>query len=219
MGNRSTHEVYFDKRIITVVSVDVKKNWGYSFLMSIKIKRIDNKEYEFSYVDLLRLSLKDIEDMYLLNVQRKLHHLKLEYEVDFINALLLYIKRVVIKNKIKDDQLGVESYQCTLNLTKPKFYFSGIDHKIPYTTTRTEKGVVYLNKYDMESLMRCDEVHKFCNGTLVKVQDNLLKMVNENRLDHNNVKLEVREWTKNDIKRSKMMLEAIEKTLKHRENL
>ncbi|GJW41352.1 hypothetical protein Tco_0067197 [Tanacetum coccineum] len=171
MGNRSTHKVYSGKRIITAVSVDVKMKWGYDFLTSIKVKRIDNKEYEFSYKDLSRLSLNDIEDMYLLKVQGKLHHLKLDYEIDFINALLLYIRRVVIKNRIKDIQLG-------------------IDHKIPYTTTGTENGVVYLNKYDVKSLMQSKEVHEFCDGTLLKVQDNLLKMLNENKLGHGNVKLE-----------------------------
>ncbi|GJS41089.1 hypothetical protein Tco_0566132 [Tanacetum coccineum] len=105
MGNRSIHKVYSDKRIITIVSVDVKKKRGYSFLTSIKVNRTDNKEYEFSYANLSRLSLNDIEDMYLVKVQGKLHHLKLEFEIDFINSLILYIKRVVIKNRIKDTHL------------------------------------------------------------------------------------------------------------------
>ncbi|GJV02121.1 hypothetical protein Tco_1335690 [Tanacetum coccineum] len=117
-----------------------------------------SKEVHLYHVDALndlsRLSLNDIEDMYLLKVQGKLHHLKLEFEIDFINSLLLYIRRRV-------------------------------------------------------------EVHKFCDGTLLKVQDNLLKMLNENNLGHKNVKLEGREWTKNDIKRSEAMLEKIDKTLKH----
>ncbi|GJW57454.1 hypothetical protein Tco_0104185 [Tanacetum coccineum] len=219
MGNRLTHKVYYDKRIIIVVSVDVKKKRGYGFLTSIKVKRTDNKEYEFSYANLLRLSLNDIEDIYLLKAQGKLHHLKLEFEVYFINTLLLYIRRVVIKNKIEDTQLGVESYQRTPNLTKPKFYFAGIDHKIPYTTTGTEKGVVYINKYDVKSLIQRDEVHKFCDGTFLKVKYNLLKMLKENSLGRGNVKLEGREWTKNDIKRLEAMLERINKTLKHKEQL
>nr|GEV45339.1 hypothetical protein [Tanacetum cinerariifolium] len=191
--NRSTHKVYSDKRIITVVSVDVKKKWGYDFLMSIKVKRTNNKEYEFSYANLSRVNLNDIEDMYLLKVQGKLHHLKLEFKIDFINALLLYTRRVVIKNMIEDTQLGVESYQRTLNLTKPKFHFSRIDHKIPYKKTRTEKGVVYPNKYDVKSLMHCDEVHKFYDDTILKVKDRLLKMLKENRLGRGNVKLKGRE--------------------------
>nr|GEW28162.1 hypothetical protein [Tanacetum cinerariifolium] len=67
--------------------------------------------------------------------------------------------------------------------------------------------------------MQRDEVHKLCNGTLLKVQYNLLKMSNENKLGRRNVKLEGKEWTKNDIKRSKDMLEKIHKTLKHIEQL
>ncbi|GKA41593.1 hypothetical protein Tco_0734253 [Tanacetum coccineum] len=66
MGNKSTHKVYYDKKIITVVSVDVKKKRGYGFLTSIKVKRTYNKEYEYNYADFSRSSLNDIEDMYLL---------------------------------------------------------------------------------------------------------------------------------------------------------
>ncbi|GJT94539.1 hypothetical protein Tco_1090057 [Tanacetum coccineum] len=159
IGNRLTHKVYSDKRIITYVSVDVKNKQGCSFLTSIKVKRTKNKEHEFSYAYLSRLSLNEIEEIYLLKVQGKLHYLKLEFKIDFINALLIYIKRV------------------------------------------------------------CDEVHKFCDGTLLKVQGNFLKMLKENRLGRGNVKLDGREWTNNDIKRSEVMLEKIEKTLKHREQL
>ncbi|GJR46927.1 hypothetical protein Tco_1315030 [Tanacetum coccineum] len=72
------------------------------------IRRFDDKEYEFSYVDLSRLSLNDVEDIYLLQVQDKLHHLPLEFLKDFKNELLLYIRRVMIQNRAKDIQLGVE---------------------------------------------------------------------------------------------------------------
>nr|GEV44863.1 hypothetical protein [Tanacetum cinerariifolium] len=51
----------------------------------------------------------------------------------------------------------------------------------------------------------------------IKVQDNLLKMVNKNKLGHGNKKLEGRIWAKSDIKSSKEMLEKIDKTLKHKE--
>ncbi|GJW48392.1 hypothetical protein Tco_0080038 [Tanacetum coccineum] len=72
---------------------------------------------------------------------------------------------------------------------------------------------------NVRSLMKLDEVHKFCDGALLKVQDNLLKMVNENKLGRGNVELEGRVWTKSDIKRSKEMLEKIDKTLNHIERL
>nr|GEU48801.1 hypothetical protein CTI12_AA475510 [Tanacetum cinerariifolium] len=59
-----------------------------------EVRRSDDKEYEFSYADLPRLSVNDVEDMYLLQVQDKLHHLPLEFVKNFNNALLMFIKRM-----------------------------------------------------------------------------------------------------------------------------
>ncbi|GJU26494.1 hypothetical protein Tco_1165115 [Tanacetum coccineum] len=115
--------VFSDLRIKLVVHINVKKKWGYGFLTLILVRRSNDKEYEFSYADLPRLNVNDVEDMYLLQVQDKLHHLLLEFVKDFNNALLMFIRRTVIKNRVKDMQLGVECYQRTLNLTKPTMFF------------------------------------------------------------------------------------------------
>ncbi|GJR61552.1 hypothetical protein Tco_1503714 [Tanacetum coccineum] len=74
---------------------------------ALNVRRSDDKEYEFSYADLPRLSVNDVEDMYLLQVQDKLHHLPLEFVKVFNNALLMFIRRTVIKNMVEDIQLGV----------------------------------------------------------------------------------------------------------------
>ncbi|GKA38127.1 hypothetical protein Tco_0724692 [Tanacetum coccineum] len=132
--------VYSDLRIKSVVRVVVKKKWGYSFLTSIVVRRFDDKEYEFSYADLPRLTLNDVEDIYMLQVQDKLHHLPLEFVKYFNNALLMFIRRTVIKNRVEDIQLGVESYQRNINLTKPTMFFNGIDQGIPFTMTAMHKG-------------------------------------------------------------------------------
>nr|GEV74605.1 hypothetical protein [Tanacetum cinerariifolium] len=97
----------------------------------VRPMRSDDKEYEFSFTHLPRLSLNHIGDMYLLQVQDKLHHHPLEFMKDFNNALFLFIKSVVIQDRVEDIQLGVESYQQPLNLTKPMMFFEGIDQKIP----------------------------------------------------------------------------------------
>nr|GEW90464.1 hypothetical protein [Tanacetum cinerariifolium] len=145
------------------------------------IRRSDDKKYEFRYVDLHRLSVNDVEDMYLLQVQDKLHHLPLEFMKDFNHALLMFIRRTVIKNRVEDIQLGVERYQRTLNLTKPIMFFKGIDQRIPFTMTTTHKGVVYLNQYKIKSLKKLSEVKKFYDGTLVKIE-NLIDMLSKNKL-------------------------------------
>ncbi|GJR80679.1 hypothetical protein Tco_0151464 [Tanacetum coccineum] len=111
MSTRTKGSIYSYLRIKSVVRVVVKKKWGYGFLTTIVVRKSDDKEYVFNYADLPRLSLNDVEDMYLLQVQDTLHHLPLEFVKDFNNALLLFIKRVVIQNRVEDIQLGVKSYQ------------------------------------------------------------------------------------------------------------
>nr|GFB54744.1 hypothetical protein [Tanacetum cinerariifolium] len=55
---------FSDLRIKSVVRINVKKKWGYGFLTSILVRRSDDKEYDFSYADLPRLNVNDVEDMY-----------------------------------------------------------------------------------------------------------------------------------------------------------
>nr|GFA65832.1 hypothetical protein [Tanacetum cinerariifolium] len=63
-----------------------------------------------------------------------------------------YLKKIVgiiFKNMVEDVQQGVESYQRKLNLTKPQ---------------RTYKS-------KKKRLLRVDEIHKFCDGTLQSVRN------------------------------------------------
>ncbi|GJW05046.1 hypothetical protein Tco_1563902 [Tanacetum coccineum] len=186
---------------------------------ALNVRRSDDKEYEFSYTDLPKLSLNDVECMYLLQVQDKLHHLPLELVKDFNNALLLFVRRVVIQNRVEDIQLRVESYQRTLNLTKSTMFFEGIDQRIPFTMTTTHKGVVYLNQYNIKSLMKLSEVKKLCDGTLVNIQGNLIDMLSKNKLGSGNKRLKGKDWTDYDVKSSKEMLKKIDEILRHIEQL
>ncbi|GJS03805.1 hypothetical protein Tco_0320313 [Tanacetum coccineum] len=211
--------VYSDLRIKSVVRIVVKKKWGYGFLTSIVVRRSDDKEYEFIYADLPRLSVNDVEYMYLLQVQDKLHHLPLEFVKEFNNALLMFIRRTMIKNWVEDIQLGVESYQRTLNLTKPTMFFEGIDQRIPFMMIATHKGVVYLNQYNIKSLMKLSEVKKFSDGTLVKIQENLIDMLSKNKLSSGNKRLKGRDWTDYDFKSLRESLKKFDEILRHRGQL
>nr|GEU38363.1 hypothetical protein [Tanacetum cinerariifolium] len=136
--------------------------------------------------DLPKLSLNDVEDMYLLQVHNKLHHLLLEFVKGFNNALILFIIRVMIQNMVKDIQLVVKSYQQTLNLTKPMMFFEGIDQRIPFIMSGTHKGVVYLNQHNIKSFMKLSKVKKFSDGTHEKIHENLFDMVKKNKLGTGN---------------------------------
>ncbi|GKD20466.1 hypothetical protein Tco_1222169, partial [Tanacetum coccineum] len=117
---------------------------------------------EISYADLPRLSVNDVEDMYLLQVQDKLYHLLLEFLKYFNNALLMFIRRTVIKNRLS-------------------------------------------------------EVKKFSDGTLVKIQENLIDMLTKNKLGSGNKRLKGIDWTDYDVKSSREMLKKIDEVLRHKE--
>ncbi|GJU48227.1 hypothetical protein Tco_1217782 [Tanacetum coccineum] len=61
--------------------------------------------------------------------------------------------------------------------------------------------------------MKLNEVKKFCDGTLLKIRDNFLEMVNKNELGRGNKRLKGKDWSNKDIKRLNEMLEKIDKTL------
>nr|GEX04110.1 reverse transcriptase domain-containing protein [Tanacetum cinerariifolium] len=65
--------------------------------------------------------------------------------------------------------------------------------------TGTDKGVVYLNKHNLRSLMKLNEVHKFCDGTLMKIQENLIDMVNKNKLGRGNARKRLRDLIKENV--------------------
>ncbi|GKA56083.1 hypothetical protein Tco_0755155 [Tanacetum coccineum] len=98
-------------------------------------------------------------------------------------------------------------------------FFEGIDQRIPFTMTATHKGVVYLNQYNIKSLMKLSEVKKFSDGTLVKIKENLIDILSKNNLGSSNNRLKGRDWTDYDVKSSREMLKKIEEVLRHREHL
>nr|GEY86957.1 hypothetical protein [Tanacetum cinerariifolium] len=85
--------------------------------------------------------------------------------------------------------------------------------------TATHNGVMYLNQYNIKSLIKLSEVKKFSDGTLVKIQENLIDMLSKNKLGSSNKRLKGRDWTDYDVKSSKEMLKKINEVLRHREQL
>ncbi|GJY74760.1 retrovirus-related pol polyprotein from transposon TNT 1-94 [Tanacetum coccineum] len=66
-----------------------------------------------------------------------------------------------IQRRVEDLQLGVESYQKKLNLTKPDTYRSNLRRRDAYTPYFDPRGFIYENKDKKNRLMRIDELHKF----------------------------------------------------------
>nr|GFB22379.1 hypothetical protein [Tanacetum cinerariifolium] len=92
---------------------------NYKHLDWITVRRDNDKLYKFKEGDFKRLRIQDIEDMLLLLVQGKLTNLTVEERFAFNVSLRMFTRSIVIQRRVKDLQLGVESYQKKLNLTRP----------------------------------------------------------------------------------------------------
>ncbi|GKA32725.1 hypothetical protein Tco_0719092 [Tanacetum coccineum] len=190
VNNFSKQNVYSTKAILGVKSVSVKKLHGYGHLEEIVLKRSDQQLYKFKEGDFVDLYLNDIEDMLLLAVQHKLVHLDGNIIVDFIVALRMFTRSLILKRRVEDLQLGVESCQKKLNITKPQKTFPEIEFKEPYTPS-----------YDPLGISVRGEIHH---------------RVLDFRLDYK-MEMPKRKWMVVDGKRSGIMIELIDKQLRERE--
>ena len=123
---KSKEKVYHESHIVSIMEIHDKAKWDYTFMKLIFVKRQDERLYKFSKADIPDLNMNDIEDMYLEKIERRMQHYTWELQYNFISALLLYIRRLIIQERVEYLQLGVESYQRQLNLIKPQLSFPGI---------------------------------------------------------------------------------------------
>ncbi|GKD84347.1 hypothetical protein Tco_1355501 [Tanacetum coccineum] len=184
----SKHYVYYTQKILGVKSVSVKKLHGYGHLEEIIVKRADRQLYKFKEGDYVDLHLNDIEDMLLLAIQHKLFYLTESDIIDFIVALRMFTRSLVIKKRVEDLQLGVERYQKKLNITPPQHTILEIEFKELYTPSHKLPG---------------------------KVRDELHHRVSDFHLEYNTV-MPWRKWTAIDRKRSELMIKLIDKQMRER---
>nr|GEY09770.1 hypothetical protein [Tanacetum cinerariifolium] len=132
MHKFSKHNVYSTKKILGVKSVTVKKLHGYSHMEEVVVKRADGQLYKFKEGNFVDLHLNDIKDMPIMVIQHKLFHLNNSDIVDFIVAIRMFTRSLIIKHRVEDLQLGIESYQKKLNITAPQQTFLEIKFKELY---------------------------------------------------------------------------------------
>nr|GEX80480.1 reverse transcriptase domain-containing protein [Tanacetum cinerariifolium] len=95
-------------------------------------------------------------------------------------------KQLVIRQRVEDFQLGIESYQTQVNLDKPQWTATGFQYKHDYTVIESHRAVIFRDKYGVKMMMRFNEIHKFSDGTLLQIDEALDYRVKEfmiNRLN------------------------------------
>ncbi|GJR81125.1 hypothetical protein Tco_0151910 [Tanacetum coccineum] len=208
----SAQDVYSKRRIIAVTKVEIVEWHDYKHLDWITVRRDDDVLYKFKEGDFHRLRIQDIEDMLLLLVQGKVTNLSVEERIAFNVSLRMFTRRVVIQRRVEDLQLGVESYQKKLNLTKPDTYRSNLRRQDAYTPYSDPRGFIYENKDKKNRLMRIDELHKFSDGTLDDVRTALNDRLKGIRMEY----LPQTFWSQRDKANARAMIQAIDKRLKTR---
>ncbi|GJV53509.1 hypothetical protein Tco_1449250 [Tanacetum coccineum] len=211
-GKRSRGDVYSTKRILAVTHVKVIRKHGYGYLEEIIVRRADNTLYKFKEGDFPRVWINDIEDMLILIAQNRLTNLSGEDVADFAIALEMFTRSLVIQIRVKDLQLGVESYQKKINVTKPVTTRPDLRKRHPYTPYKDPQGFIYVDDFGRNRLMRTDEVYKFSDGTLNSLLTSLNDITNNINMEY----LPRRRWSKLEMKRAYYMIKDINKLLKER---
>nr|GEU81977.1 hypothetical protein [Tanacetum cinerariifolium] len=80
-------------------------------------------------------------------------------------------EHLVIRQRVKDFQLGIESYLTQLNLTKPRWDATGFQYKHDYTVIDSPRGVTFRDRYGVQMIMLFNEIHKFSDGTAADWKD------------------------------------------------
>nr|GFA43247.1 hypothetical protein [Tanacetum cinerariifolium] len=153
------------------------------------------KWHSYKHLDWITLTNLTVEERFAFNV-----------------SLRMFTRSILIQRCVKDLQLGVESYQKKLNLTRPDTYYSDLKRKEAYIAYFNPRGFIYQNKDKHNRLMRIDELHKFSDGMLTDVRtalDDCLKGIQMKYMPQTI-------WRKSDKERAATMIQARDKQLKTR---
>ncbi|GJR28610.1 hypothetical protein Tco_0704950 [Tanacetum coccineum] len=154
--------------------------------------------YGYDYMKTIVLHRADLNE-YII-AERDFKYL---YPSDFEDLYLLNLQ--------EDFQLGIESYQTQLNLTKPRWDATGFEFKHDFTVIDSPRAVAFRDKHEVQMIMRFNEIHKFNDDTLQQIDEALDYQVKEFKVNRMNPGLNTRFWTRKDVKRSKEFMFSIQK--------
>nr|GEZ10017.1 hypothetical protein [Tanacetum cinerariifolium] len=178
-------------RILSVVRIKVFSKYKYDYMKKIVLRRVDLNEHVIAERDFNYLYPSDFEDLYMLNLQGHLNHLPPKDKKILTTVVNQWTRHLVIKQRVEDFQLGIESYQTQLNLTKPQWDATGFEYKHDYTVIDSLKAV-----------MQIDEALDY--------------RFKEFRINRINLGLNIRFWTRKDVARCKEFMFAIQRRLRTR---
>ncbi|GJT70931.1 hypothetical protein Tco_1030217 [Tanacetum coccineum] len=203
-------KVAYDKYVLWVM-----RKHGYGYLEEIVVRRADNVLYRFKEGDFPRLRINDIEDMLLIVVQNQLTIFLGDDVADFAITLRMFTRSLVIQKRVEDLQLGVESYQKHINVTKPDTTRPDLRKRHPYTPYKDPQGFIYVDDFKRNRLMRSDKLYKFSDGILTRLFYSLIDITKNIDMEY----FPKRRWSTLEKKRAHFMIKDINKLLKERRKM
>nr|GEX16046.1 hypothetical protein [Tanacetum cinerariifolium] len=115
-------------------------------------------------------------------------------------SLSVFIRSLVIWERVHDFQLGIKSYQQKVNLTAPTISFPEVKkHEMLSIIYEPMHGIIYKNSKKEKRVIRHSKIHKFCDETLNRVLEGLKSYNNDVRDGYNQ-----RDLTKDEVKYLKL---------------
>ncbi|GJV19412.1 retrovirus-related pol polyprotein from transposon TNT 1-94 [Tanacetum coccineum] len=129
-------------------------------------------------------------------------------ETGLLWSLSVFIRSLVIWERVHDFQLGIKSYQQKVNLTAPTISFLGVEkHKMFSIIYEPVHGIIYKNRKKEKRVMRHSKIHKFCDATLNRVLEGLKSYNNDVKYGYVQ-----RELTNDEVEYLKLFKEEIEES-------
>nr|GEX40870.1 hypothetical protein [Tanacetum cinerariifolium] len=97
-------------------SEEVFSMYGYDYMKKIVLCRADLNEHVIAKRDFKYLYPSKFEDLYLLNLQGHLNHLPPKDKKILTTAVNQWTRQLVIRQRVEDFQLGIESYQTQVHM-------------------------------------------------------------------------------------------------------
>ncbi|GJX06618.1 hypothetical protein Tco_0194550 [Tanacetum coccineum] len=132
-SSSSRKDVKTHMQIFSVIRIKTYSRYGYDYLRKNVIRRADHQENMIAEKDFKNMYPGDFEDPNLLLLQGHLDHLSGSDKRMLSTAVKLWTQNLVIRQRVEDFQLGIESYQTQLNLTKPGWDATRYKFKHDYT--------------------------------------------------------------------------------------
>ncbi|GKB12370.1 hypothetical protein Tco_0846293 [Tanacetum coccineum] len=150
--------IYSNSKIIQVIKTYWELGLEHKFITEIVARRANGCIVSITKPDYKNLNKNDIEDMYLLIMNGKVPDYA---EIGLLWSLLVFIRSLVIWERVHDFQLGIESYQRMVNLTAPTISFPGVEkHKMFSIIYEPVHGIIYKNSKKEKRVMRHSKIHK-----------------------------------------------------------